>query len=1286
MLDDGQRDRLMSLFAAGAELPAADRAAFVARECHDDDAVRRELAELLEVEATALDGFLSQPAMAAASSRANATLANAAPRIDGYAEFEPIAEGGMGCVYRARQVRPVRREVAIKLIRAGMDSAVVLARFEAERQALALMSHPYIAAIHDAGTDALGRPYLAMEFVEGLSITEHCERHDLPLATRLRLFVKVCLAVEHAHRRGVLHRDLKPSNVLVTGTGDEAIPKVIDFGIAKALETPLGDRSIHTLAGTFLGTPEYMAPEQIHGAAHEVDTRSDVYALGVMLYELVTSARPIDTTGMARGSVVRLGEIMRDTVPARPSTRLRDQAASGGAARWRRHVEGDLDWVVMKAIEKEPDRRYGSPRELAADLENFLLHQPVTAGPPSMGYRLRKFARRNRIQVAAGALLLLALVLGLSGTLWFLVESNANEAAAVDRARLAEGARIAAEAALVAQSDPNLALLLALEASVRTDDSAVRRSIYDALPDHAMRQRLFAHDQGIDQGGGVLVQYLADGRLVSSGASDAVLWEPEAGTQLRRFVGPRDSLGALVIDRGERWLLGASYDGRAYLWDLATGVILREVEGHAAELRACAFSPDGERFATTSIDGTARVFRTRGDQPPLVLPHGCAVGAVAFDASGERLVTLAADRRTRSWNLARGELERESVPGTRVDPIDDQSLRHSELFLAPGVDRIASACDGAILVHTTRGELIAERRALFPRRYGEDRLIVSIDGCLAVLDLRTGAVERHEELRLWSAMPTPDGRYAVAVDHKCDPCLLDLSSMKIVRRYLGPGDKGHRPPIAFHPDADRFAVLAPEVRIWNLEPEFAPFDVPGAQPGVVASPAWGRVPIAVVLTGTDAGNAGTWDVWDAASRRNLCRVRRPDLAFLEPSPCGTKLIGGVPADETRGWRFVVLDLDGEPLRELELTAQPSGAGTIVHWTIDRGGELLVTTQEDGSTRDPDGALLQCHELGTGALLAQLPRTGGVPVWVGARDSGMVVIAGWQHRYFEVLDWRTGELRARVARPPDGMHLRAALSPDGRYLLGTLGEPLAFVWDLERRNDAPGDHPIVAYTGLVPAGDYPCGFLANGRLSWVVCADEVHIFESVTGKTFAVLRLQDTGLRVAESPDGEQIAVQLANGRVQRFPLDPIGFAGRHAIGRLNGKELAQYQIGTPVERRSAERAWLHANVTPGNLARLGRLALDDGDLALAIAFYRRGADLGVLGPYYEYLYRELLGLCCRRLDEMGSNEAQREAAREGAFEALERALRCGTTRQAVLALPGIAHLRGSSRFEALLGR
>ncbi len=1310
MLDEAQKDRLLHLFADGAELPAADRAAYVARTCRDDPALRRELGELLAVEAQELAGFLASPAVAAASDEAlqavdaaTAPRAQPLPEIDGYADFERLAEGGMGTVYKAWQLRPVRREVAVKLIRAGMDTAQVLARFEVERQALAMMSHPCIAAVYDAGTDALCRPFLAMEFVDGTPITDFCDRERLSLDARVRLFVAVCRAVDHAHRRGVLHRDLKPSNVLVSTHGGEATPKVIDFGIAKALAAPLGEQSIHTLAGTFLGTPEYMAPEQIDGDANQVDTRSDVYSLGVMLYELLTSARPIEARGLETSGVVQWSRLVHDTAPAKPSTRLRKLLGSadgplpsGVDARWLRRLTGDLDWVVMKALAKEPDRRYGSARELAEDLEHFLAHEPVVAGPPSGLYRLRKFARRYRVQVAAAALVLLSLVLGLSGTLWFLVEARANEQAAVSRAREAEGVRMAAEAALLAQENPNLALLLALEASDRTDDSAVRRTIYDALPQHALLRRLRGHDEGIDQGTGVLLQYLADGRLVDSGASDAVLWDPDRGVQLRRFAGPHDSIDAMAIDPGERLLLAASRDGTAWLWELATGTLLRVVRDHTAALDSCAFAPDGSRFATTSCDGTARVFATDGSGTPLVLRHEQPVGAVAFDPGGERLATFAADGCTRIWDLRTGRVEHECPPREPiVTGIADETLRGSEVFFAPRIDRVVSLCAGTARIHTGDGRLVAELPAAFPHRLGDDRLFVSVEvtGRLGVVDLRTGAITRHDHLRLWSALPTPDERFAIGIDHTMNVCLLDLSSMRIVRHYRGPPDKSWRPRIAFHPDGKRFAVLGPDVRVWSLEPEFAPFDLPGTAPVFAehSNVAWGPTQVAVIRPdGFDLAD-GRWQVWDPGSRRCLGDIHRSDLEFVAPSPCGTKLIGGMPEDGTRGWTIVVFDLEGRVQREIELPACPrvdAAVRNVVHWAIDATGRFLVTTlNPEGRPPIPRmGVVLQCHDLETGALLGQIPHPGGVPTWVGGRGTTSVVLAGWHLRHLQVVDWRTGAVRARVSRPPDGMHLHAALSPDGRYLLGVLGEPLAFVWDLERNADDPSAQPIVTYTGATPAGGYACGFLAGGTLCRIVCDDEVHVFETATGEVFAVLRPQDSCTGFAESPDGSELMTLTTAGRVQRFPLDPLAVARNRAVGQLDDKRLTQYRVGTPQQRLAAERAWLRANVSPGNHAKLGRLALADGDLDEAIACYQRGADLGVLGPYYEYLYMDLLALYCRRLGDARATAEQRSSDETAAVAALEGALGCGADRDRVVGVPGFERLRDHPRCAALLGR
>jgi non-specific serine/threonine protein kinase/serine/threonine-protein kinase len=326
----------------------------------------------------------------------------------------------MGEVWLAEQTEPVRRKVALKLIKAGMDSKQVIARFEAERQALALMDHPAIAKVFDAGETPRGLPYFAMEHVKGESITSYCDRHRLSTAERLVLLAQVCDGVQHAHQKGVIHRDLKPSNVLVEVVGEKPFPKIIDFGVAKATAQRLTEKTMFTELGVLIGTPEYMSPEQAEMTGLDIDTRTDVYALGVMLYELLTGALPFESKELRQAGYDEIRRRIREVDPPRPSTRVSSMGARAtDAARNRRteprqlagRLRGDLDWIVMKTLEKDRTRRYGSPSELAADLVRHLGHEPVLAGPPSALYRTKKFVRRHRFGVAAAALA----VLGLAG-------------------------------------------------------------------------------------------------------------------------------------------------------------------------------------------------------------------------------------------------------------------------------------------------------------------------------------------------------------------------------------------------------------------------------------------------------------------------------------------------------------------------------------------------------------------------------------------------------------------------------------------------------------------------------------------------------------------------------------------------------------------------------------------------------------------------------------------------------------------------------------------------------
>jgi len=372
-----------------------------------------------------------------------------------------LGEGGMGEVFEAEQREPVRRRVAIKLIRGDRDHGALMARFAAERQALARMSHPSIAGFLDAGLSEQGRPYFAMEFVEGTPITEFCADRALPLERRLDLFVEVCRGVEHAHRRGIIHRDLKPSNVLVTEIEGRAVPKIIDFGVAKAVEDPLTELTLETRAGALLGTPLYMSPEQADPDEQDVDTRADVYSLGALLYEMLTGQLLWEIGDGSIGSLMQLLRAIREDEPQRPSTRLE---RSGGdadtdssfpgleAADLSRLLRGDLDWIVMKALAKDRDRRYGSASDLAADIERHLNHEPVEARPPSTMYTLGRFVQRHRAGVTAAAVAAVALIGGtIAATVGFVRATEAESLARQEAQRATEAETLARQEAEAAE-------------------------------------------------------------------------------------------------------------------------------------------------------------------------------------------------------------------------------------------------------------------------------------------------------------------------------------------------------------------------------------------------------------------------------------------------------------------------------------------------------------------------------------------------------------------------------------------------------------------------------------------------------------------------------------------------------------------------------------------------------------------------------------------------------------------------------------------------------------------
>src|SRR5262245_36502559 len=423
---NGSANRDVEIFTEALQLPRNERVAYLERACAGDVDLQRKVEALLEANNQVGDFLEDSPQPVSLQSGPGiSTGEKPGDRLGHYKLLQQIGEGGCGIVFMAEQEEPVRRRVALKIIKPGMDTKSVIARFEAERQALALMDHPNIAKIFDAGATQSGRPYFVMELVRGTKITEYCDQHSLTTQERLKLFVQVCQAVQHAHQKGIIHRDIKPSNILVTQTEQsDALPVIIDFGIAKATTNQqLTDKTLFTAFEMLIGTPAYMSPEQAALTSVDVDTRTDIYSLGVLLYELLTGSTPFDTTELLKAGLDEIRRVIREQEPVRPSTRLSKLADADltTVARSRhseppaliRTVHGDLDWIVMKALEKDRTRRYCTANGLALDIHRFLSNEAVSARPPSKLYKFKKIAQRNKLLFTAIGVIALLLVTSL---------------------------------------------------------------------------------------------------------------------------------------------------------------------------------------------------------------------------------------------------------------------------------------------------------------------------------------------------------------------------------------------------------------------------------------------------------------------------------------------------------------------------------------------------------------------------------------------------------------------------------------------------------------------------------------------------------------------------------------------------------------------------------------------------------------------------------------------------------------------------------------------------------
>jgi WD40 repeat protein/serine/threonine protein kinase len=732
------------------------KAAYLDQACGSDQELRRRIESLLRAGRKAREFFQGHNPVASLGAAENfdsgAGSEGPGSLIGRYKLLQRLGEGGCGIVYMAEQEEPVKRKVALKVIKLGMDTKEVVARFEAERQAVALMDHPNIAKVLDGGATATGRPYFVMELVRGIPITRYCDENRLSTKQRLMLFIVVCQAIQHAHQKGIIHRDIKPSNILVADHDGTPVPKVIDFGIAKATAgQTLTNKTLFTAFEQFIGTPAYMSPEQAKLSGLDIDTRSDIYSLGVLLYELLTGTTPFEPKRLVRAGLEEICRIVREEEPPRPSTRLSTlEAADQTALARQRQIElpklvhlmrGDLDWIVMKTLEKDRNRRYETANGLAMDIQRQLNQEPVLARPPSVAYRLHKSFRRNRVLFSAATLVALALVSGAVVSSWQAFRATA----AGRRARTSE---LAARQSLYAAD-----LSLAYRAWNEGDIGVALELLNNHVPaagEPDLRGWEWRHLLGACQSDERYtftnlptavfeVRVSPDGRLLATagnyfgGAGALCLWEI-ASRKLFACPEPNDAGGSVVFSPDGKLLAYETVHHGYKLYDLAKKAEVQRIPGGPCEFGSplgLAFSPDGHMLATHQAAGAILIWDLQRKAPVSTLV-GAADHAtsLAFLPGGQTLVSSYYDSTIRFWSVASGQelhrltnhagiyrmvlspdgntLATSTVQDGIVQIWDVKGMRHfTDLTMqAPGVWALAFSPDGKTLASGSHDSII----------------------------------------------------------------------------------------------------------------------------------------------------------------------------------------------------------------------------------------------------------------------------------------------------------------------------------------------------------------------------------------------------------------------------------------------------------------------------------------------------------------------------------------------------------------------------------------------------
>ncbi len=1030
---DPSPERVEAIFHAALEIPdRAAREALIAAECKDDLVLEMRVRRLLSAHdeggLLTVDTPLS-PEMAA-------ELARLKPEQDGeqignYKLREQIGEGGFGTVWVADQERPIQRRVALKIIKLGMDTKEVIARFEQERQALALMDHPNIAKVLDAGVTQFGRPYFVMELVRGIRITDYCDQAKLPTAQRLDLFIQVCHAVQHAHQKGIIHRDLKPSNILVTLHDGAPVPKVIDFGIAKAMQQRLTDLTIYTRFEQMIGTPLYMSPEQTEMNGLNIDTRSDIYSLGVLLYELLVGVTPFDPKELMKAGHDEMRRVIREQEPPKPSTALSTMVAElrttvaqhrqSDPARMAGQLRGDLDWIVMKALAKDRARRYDTANSFAEDIRRHLTSEPVVACPPSTAYVFQKFVRRHRTAFAAGSAIVLALLAGIAVSSWQAVRATRAEQAsaeesikveterdharkaeqeAKDQRQLADTARGNAEHNLyaasmnLAQADweqANISRLHGIFEETRTYPNRGFEWYYWQRQTHLDLRTLRGHEDRV-----LSVAFSPDGRRVVTGSEDktAKVWDAQTGRELLTLKGHTESVSSVAFSPDGRRILTGSDDATAKVWDVETGrelLTLNELltGDTSSSVKSVVFSPDGRRILTGTFDKIANVWDAETGRELLTLKgHTEMVNSVAFSPDGRRILTGSWDHTTKVWDAQTGR-ELLSLKG------------HTE-----SVSSVAFSPDG--------------RRILTGSR----------DNTTKTWDAETGRelfILKGHTSPVSSAAFSPDGRRILTGSWDKTAKVWDAETGREPLTL-----KAHTSlvsSVAFSPDGRRILTGSADqtARVWAAETGRELVTLKG-HTGIVWSVAFspdGRR----ILTGSNDKTAKTWD---AETGRELLTLKGHtglvwSVAF---SSDGRRILTGSDDQIAKVW-------DTETGRELLTLKGHTESVSSVAFFPD--GRRILTGSRDKTAKVWDAET--GHELLT--LKGHKDAVGSVAL----SPDGRRILTGSDDATTKVWDAETGR-ELLTLKGHDRAVRSVAFSPDGRRILTGSWDKTAKVWDAE----------------------------------------------------------------------------------------------------------------------------------------------------------------------------------------------------------------------------------------------